>query len=1072
MHRRYLAALLVLSGFCGLAYELVWVRMLALSFGSTTLSFSTVIAVFLGGLALGSWLCGRSPRALADPVRTYALLEIATGVIGLALFPVLRALPEAFSYIDPGVGAAGLLARLGVSIVVLLPPTLLMGATLPVACAACIHDDAELGPGTAILYGLNTLGACCGAYGVTFVLLPVIGLAGAVLVVVGLNFAVGAAALFLRHGHVDERESPPSSAAVSVPSDPPSLAATGIVALAFTTGFAAVTAQVVWSRLLSSYLEGTVYGVGAVLVAVLVGIGLGSLLITRRVTSSRDAAQALTFVQGVLLASMLVLWVTLPQVQYLIQTLRFGLVGLPLIHAQLAVTVAALIVPSAASGAILPILVRLLENRATHVPASLGRLYAVNTAGSVGGSLLAGFVLLPTLGITGTAYLATVVITGNLVFSALRLLRSPSVVRYALGLASAVAISLFPDIDPIRPTFPVERGETYWSHSHRVQQMRSQVTYFEEGTVGTVAVFEDDGVRSLLLNGLGQGNYSAIPPHHAFESLLVALIPLVHAPAPTGALVVGLGAGTTIDAMLQLGVPAVQVVELEPAVVRAQRAIFGTRAPTDDPRVEVIIDDARHHLLLNARTPRRFDVITSMPAHPWVAASVFTREFFAIARSNLSPTGVFSMWFGRAHLDDAMFRALLSGFASVFPHYVVYDVPEVDALYFVGSNAALALQPDRFEMLAAQPSLRSQRWPAWQPTFLLERTLAVGIGSTEPDDSPINSDANMFVEVRGPLVGSSTRSMAGLVPRPGVDPLLIPPPQRQGLVIQLLESMLGTPDGRVPSIASLQPRPGAAALLARAELPSLTTAYFQARLELARNPSATAIAALDAVAGPGELGRRAASFAAAFEVDPERRATRQRVLIESGRARSDLWLRALDEPTREAAIAAAASSTVAPAIDPLGWLIAVAHGARLHDEASDVYAPLGALLATPQSPLVYDLCTRAADAVDLPVLRQRCEQASLAGRARESSALVGQARRAADAQRDDVVVHALSRAQTLHSLDARALELYLAAAARSRDPRRLEEIVRVLQLRNVPDALITAQIAKARDERSAPVHDK
>ena len=150
MHRRYLAALLVLSGFCGLSYELIWVRMLSLSFGSTTLSFSTVIAVFLGGLALGSWLCGRSPRALASPVKTYAYLELATGVIGLILYPVLRALPELFSHVDPGPGAGGLLMRLFVAILVLLPPTLLMGATLPVACAACTPSCVARTTATAI----------------------------------------------------------------------------------------------------------------------------------------------------------------------------------------------------------------------------------------------------------------------------------------------------------------------------------------------------------------------------------------------------------------------------------------------------------------------------------------------------------------------------------------------------------------------------------------------------------------------------------------------------------------------------------------------------------------------------------------------------------------------------------------------------------------------------------------------------------------------------------------------------------------------------------------------------------
>lgn len=1062
MHRRYLAALLVLSGFCGLAYELIWVRMLSLSFGSTTLSFSTVIAVFLGGLALGSWLCGRSKRALANPVRTYAWLEIATGVIGLALFPVLLHLPEIFSYIDPGAGAGGLLTRLIVSMLVLLPPTLLMGATLPVACAACIRDDASLGAGTAILYGLNTVGACLGTYGVTFFLFPYVGMSGAILTVVAINLVVGVIVLVCDARRVDVSDTDRSSSASAVPTISSPVEATPSF-LAFFSGFAAVTAQVVWSRLFSAYLEGTTYGVGAVLVAILVGIGLGSLAVSRRLTTTERACRAFAATQFVLLFSLLVFWTSLPWLQYQIQTLAAGLSGVILVHAQLALVVAFLIVPSAASGAVLPILVRVVETRAGGVPSALSRLYASNTAGSVSGSLLGGFVLLPMVGTAGTAYLTTITSGLLLAIGAISLLRTSGTRRYLVAAAAVALIALFPEIDPVRSLTTTSRTTSLWTQTTDVARLHQQLEYFEEGQVASVLVTGAGGTRGLSLNGLGQGSYSDAAPHHNVESLLVAQIPSFHVPRADNALVVGLGAGATVDAMLEMGVRSIHVLELEPAVVSAQPSVYGRTPPTDDPRVEVFIDDARHHLLLNRRGEQRFDIIASMPAHPWVAASVFTREFYELARDNLTTHGVFTMWFGRNRIDDEMFQSILKAFAEVFPHHVVYDIEDATALYFVGSISPIAISARRFDEVASQQTVQVTRTPVRQLNFFLARMLTTGLGHPLDLSGPINTDLSMFAEMRGPLVRTSTGSLRHLVPRPGFEPMLIADEQRARVIDELLENMLGTPHGTLPASDAAPRRDiGATAVFERSRpfLSSEAAEYFGARMMFSTQPE-VAVSRLREVRGqPYE--HRARAFAAAFDSNRERGQEDIAKLIST--SRSDVWFHALGGSSEKEAVAAALSSTTTPSADPLAWMIAVAYGGASPEvvERGALMRALAHLLERASGNRIFDICTTAAQRAGLPELLRRCEEDKRAHRRTRAQTLLAEAVRAGQAGRNDAAAAAFERAHELEPLDSATLQLFLKTAVRLGDARRGELAADALRLRGVPEALIAARIEEAK----------
>lgn len=1071
MHRRYLAALLVLSGFCGLSYELIWVRMLSLSFGSTTLSFSTVIAVFLGGLALGSWLCGRSARALASPVKAYAYLELATGVIGLLLYPVLRALPELFSHVDPGPGAGGLLVRLLVAILVLLPPTLLMGATLPVACAACIHDDAKLGSGTATLYGINTLGACLGTYGVTFQLFPTIGLDGAVYFTAALNFVVGAVVLACERAGVDV------AVAASVPVARPADATPATVddvssfvaGLALTTGFAAVGTQVVWSRLFSTVLEGTIYGVGSVLVAILVGIGVGSVVVGRWLETREAASLGFVVSQAIVVLSLCAMWACVPLIQYAAQSLAPGLTGSALVHAQLLVVIVSLFLPAAASGASLPILVRVVETRAAGVPGALSRLYAANTIGSVVGSLVCGFIALPVLGTPSTAYATTILSALTGAIAAVRLLRTWGPARLVVAGVVVGSVAAFPNIDAARTLTPVSPGQSFWAHAESAAAQTASLVYFNEGRVATVAVTERGSMRGLSLNGLGQGGYSVEAPNYLTESLLVAQIPMSHAPRLEAALVVGLGAGATVDVLTRVGVDYVRVLELEPAVVDAANLTI-RRDFLVPPSVDVVIDDARHHLLMNRRAGRRFDLITSMPAHPWIAASIFTREFFTLAKDNLTPDGVFTTWFGGTRLDEPLFDALYSAFVDVFPNHIVYEIPEVGALYLVGSAGPLTFDPARFARAVSPEIIGANDLALDDPTFFATRVLTSGAGAHAREAGTTNTDANMFAEVRAPMIRTSTVNAAETwVTALGLDPELIPAEARVEVTLDTLEALLGTPDGRVPYVPAQPKLRRARGLLDRARgvLPAEAVAYFEARIKAAaRPPDLTALAT---VAGSTTTwGARAAAFRAVLEPNVEARRALIASLVESGRAGPDVWVRATGEARTRAAELGAERWRDGDR-SALTWMLVMGSTTDVSTVAPSAGAlrALGRLAAGTGSADLLELCVRAAARTLQVELELRCRSGSTRLRRAEANQKLAEARRAGAARKFDEALGGFDAANALEPLDRDSAEMYLATAiyARSAEAERLA--VERLRLLGVSEPLIEARRAAAVAKRGA-----
>ena len=861
---------LLFSGFSGLAYELIWVRLLALSFGTTTLSFSTVLAVFFGGLAGGALVGGRMLKRIKNPIRAYAIIEIATGVSALLLFPLLKAQGQFFASIDPGHGLGGLVVRLLCATILLGIPTVLMGATLPVVTSAMVVRDDRVGSTTALIYGFNTAGAFLGAYGVTYFLLFYFGVFGSTLFAVGANMIAAAIALAVERWPVSAERSAkvtaPPRAAITRPENSPWLvkrARVGI-AITFLSGLAAIAFQVVLVRLFSIFLSGTIYGVGSVLIAVLLGIAGGSLLAQGPLRRSRNLGWMLYGLQLGMMAGTIGLAMTFDEIGFTLE----GLIepGLGSLHIQLLVTVLVLALPTFCSGAMLPTLVMLFRQRAEEAGAVLSKIYAANTVGSIIGSLLAGFVLLPISGSPATVLVVLVLTALAASLTAIFFVEARRPLQLGLCALGLIGVAFYDGFD-VRALSLKGRHRDLASLRQNQRTIASHLTFFSEGRQANVVAWNVGGTTSLTLNGLGQGGRRSVFPHHIFESLLVGLVPTIHTGNPQRTMVVGLGAGVTVDALLSLTESKIVVIELEPDVPKALPHIFPPKKnPLHSERVELVIGDARHELARNKHQGQeKFDIITSMPAHPWVASSIFTQEFFELARDNLTERGVFSTWFGAAR-DPTADLALLRAFDRVFPYYVAYFVRRTGAYYLVGSKAPPDLSLDRIRDSFAHTIVGGR--PDLTDPFFLFRSLRGSSSEGLPliEGTPINTDDTPIVELRVSRTSTRAPLLENPFPLPyGLSPDLVAEHGRADFYRRLLETLLGTPSGDLPLAAT-----GALPRLVRKNLElsrpfigPAWTSYFEGRLALSEGKVTEARESFAQVAQQGEEPepiRRAAIF--------------------------------------------------------------------------------------------------------------------------------------------------------------------------------------------------------------------
>ena len=659
-------AIFFVSGFAALLYEVVFAKTLALTFGSMAAASTTVLATYMAGMALGSWLGGAVARRMRDGVRAYAACELAIAVV-CSIAPwtlaALRTLYVAIAHgSDPS--AAWLLPlRVTIGAAALLPPTILMGMTLPFLVRALTTDTRTLGRVVGSLYSANTLGAAAGALAAGYLLLPAFGVTTAIRMAVSLNLIAAVASLRLRPRIAVAEAVAESEAPVAADS---SRALLGLAVLAV-GGVITLALEIAYVHLLAVVAGNSAYAFSLMLFAFLVGLGAGSAA-ARRLPASDRLASVVAILESALAAAVLggvFLWDRMPALFELAGTWTWtrSFAGRELVR--FVACCVALVPPAACIGALYPVAMACVGRGSRRDPArTAGEAAALNTIGNVVGALLCGFVLLPRLGSLRTVQLlASTAMTMGVVAAATSRRRGKSWI--AVGVAAALLLAQPRAFDLRR----LASGSNVYFEPDRIDGTVVGHAESLDGGLTTVVRSRGGGRVTLRTNGKFEGDNSG----EMRAQVAFALDALLHAAGRDRALIIGFGTGATTSAVQRAGFAHVDVAELSADILALADRYFRTvnHGVLHAPEVVTHVTDGRNYLLL---TPDRYDLIAIELSSIWFAgaASLYNREFYASARAHLAPAGVLQQWMQLHHIRPEDIVSILATVRAEFPKVWLY----------------------------------------------------------------------------------------------------------------------------------------------------------------------------------------------------------------------------------------------------------------------------------------------------------------------------------------------------------------------------------------------------------------
>jgi len=706
-----LLALFAGSGCAALIYEIVWLQLLQLVIGSTAVSLAVLLGTYMGGMCLGSLALPRFISARRHPLRVYASIELGIGVIGILVLSGMPLVVRIYTS-NAGHGFVGILLRGAVSAVCLLPPTILMGATLP-AVARWVETTPQGVSWLGFLYGTNTAGAVVGCLLAGFYLLRVHDMATATYVAVTINGIVAALGLWLSF------RSPYLAPSIGL-GEPVknSIPASRSVYLAIAlSGLCALGAEVVWTRLLSLMLGATVYTFSIILAIFLAGLGLGS-GVGSTLSRGRVPPRILLGYCQILLAAA-VAWASYMLAKSLpYWPINPALARTPSLIFQVDIVRCLWTVFPAAClwGASFPLALAAAASPGQDGGRLVGRIYASNTIGAIIGAIGFSLVIIPALGTQQAQRLmivmsaaAALVTFSPLIKPALagvfsgKKSQAPSLKIAGvalLGIASVLAVWLAWSV-PKTPWELIAYGRYL-----PTKTVNAQVLYAGEGLNASVAVTElEGGIRNFHVSGRVEASSDATDMR--IERMLGYIPGLFH-PAPQSVLVVGCGAGVTSGTfVLYPSVKRIVICEIEPLIPRVVARFFGPENydVLDDPRVEVVFDDARHYILT---TKEKFDIITTDPIHPWIkgSATLYTKEFFEVCRKHLNPEGVMALWVPFYESTPETVKSEMATFFDIFPNGSIWSNDIVGQGYdsvVVGKSEELTINLDELEERLNRP---------------------------------------------------------------------------------------------------------------------------------------------------------------------------------------------------------------------------------------------------------------------------------------------------------------------------------------------------------------------------------
>ena len=782
-----------LSGAAALIYEVVWVRSLSLIFGGSHLAVTTVLSVFMAGLALGSYAIGKYTGRIKKLLRFYGLLEIGIGLFAIVFAVLMKLYPSIYIFLSQGVDDSPFylsFIRVTFSVIALIVPTTLMGGTLPVLSSLFSNNlPKRLGSHLSFLYGINTLGAVAGTAAAGFFLLRFYSVSTTLGIAVILNILIGlfcialqeyAQALLVADREVlaqipenEKKKSPESAKEKRVNLTSLRLILWGIGV----SGFCALGYEVLWTRVLTIVVGASVYSFTTMLVAFLAGIALGSSahgLFLKALPIRKDKPETfpllsiLVFgiVQVIIgISAILVTFYIrdLPAKSIYVQDYFLGR-GYNLFGArQLTNFILAfsyMLIPAFFMGVAFPIAGKIHAGYKKIVGEAVGEVTAYNTVGAILGSALSGFALIYVFGIERSLQMLTVINIGFglLVIISIMNIRLLKWGVSGIALAGILVLAVNPEAWRMwdRKYFAIYRSNQ--PEAFRTSEMireaieNTEVLYYAEGLESTVSSITSKGAgeKSFLTNGRVEAS-SRLQDQQC--QYVLGYLPMLLHKDPKKVLVVGLGSGMTLGATaVYPGVQKVTLVELEPKVVGVAKTFEDyNHHVLDNPRLKMVFNDGRNFLLT---TREKFDVITADPIHPWFrgAGYLYTREYFKLAAEHLLPGGIICQWLPIYELTPKDIKTVARTFSENFKYTMLW-LTHYDA-EIVGSNSPLILDEAELERRIAQPAISGDLTRVLMGSgtdFLSYFVMGTRGMRAFSEGGIVNTDDNLYLEFSAPL---------------------------------------------------------------------------------------------------------------------------------------------------------------------------------------------------------------------------------------------------------------------------------------------------------------------------------
>ncbi|OGF67077.1 MAG: hypothetical protein A2Y62_09000 [Candidatus Fischerbacteria bacterium RBG_13_37_8] len=690
----FLYIIFFISGFTSLIYEIVWFKLLQYLFGSTVYSLSTLLASFMGGLAIGSYLIGHFLLKKKSPLLFYAIIEIFIGAYAIAFPYLFQLIENTYLHLNyPPHSFYSLLSRVVLSFLILGLPTIAMGGTLPAMAKFFIHSPHNSSKKLGFLYAVNTFGACAGCLIAGFFMIEYAGIHYSLLLTALLNVTIGVLTIFIiRKLTQSDKTTPELNEKQEQVFNTHAVHPLKLLIIFAITGASALAYEIIFTRLFALITLNTVHAFSIILSAFLTGIAIGSFIISFRVDSINKKYFLLAILQGLLALLTFTVFYYYPHVftlSYAIDNYYHGS-WFTIVSLKFLLFFIILLPITIISGAFFPLIAKAIINNIKAVSKQVGLIYFYNTAGAIIGSLLCGFLLLPALGISSTFVLLIAVnlmIASYLFFLEIKLSKF---LKYCLVLLCWLAAIILPHLakDPVQSIAESKIPED------------SLLLFFKDGVdiSAMITLNPKDNSKLLFQNNEWVANTKA-PGHKIFGH-----IPLFLASSPEDVLVVGLGSGITAKSVsLHPSIKTIDIAEI--SEVTTQGIGFFSRDNNDilnNPRRHLYLDDVRHFLQKSnivGADPRvrpqrhkgsinKYDMILHEPLQQWTAGTVnlYTQEYYRLCKTHLKENGMISQWVQLNTLSVNDLKMIVRTFLSVFPNSSGWLVGK--ELYLLGKNGA------------------------------------------------------------------------------------------------------------------------------------------------------------------------------------------------------------------------------------------------------------------------------------------------------------------------------------------------------------------------------------------------